>query len=766
MQANDTDRARDALNAIPPDLDRTAWVKAGMGFHASGGDFADFDQWSAQADSYNASAARATWRSFKAAPGGVGAGSLFGMAREHGWTERSASDRPAPRPPQAPRKAAAPERKPNPGQSPSEVWSRCEQATQAHGYIEAKRAAGVPLDTVRVLPAGDGLRIAGQNMAGALVVPAYAPDGALQRLQLIPPPGAGKKLNLPGAPMAGASFTVGDVVPGGVVYLCEGVGAAWACWQATGATAVVCFGWGNVARVAADLRQRDASARLVLVPDVGKEQDAEKIAREVGAAVAAMPEGEADNFDANDLAQRDGYDLLAALLEHASEPAKPVPLLKPVSVFDVLTNPSPPPAFVWDGYLPRGVVALFGAHGGTGKSTIALMLAVATVTGRPLFGVPTEESAAVFVSLEDGASIVRHRLAGICRAWGIDPMTLHERLHVVDGTENPELYSAEGKGAGDVTSAYVELVRLVQSTGAGLVVVDNASDSFGGDEINRRQVRAFMRSLGQVARLTDCAVCLLAHVDKTTSRAGKPMNGEGYSGSTAWHNSARSRLFMTRADDGLLTLEHQKSNLGKRCEPVTLVWPEGGLPMLASDAPDYSALDGRMQGRADDGAAAALLVLIAEFEGREQFCSPAVTSRNHPYALLKSEPAFQRLKLRQDDVKRIVNQCQRAGWIEPIEYRTPDRKPHQRWTVTASGCAFCGLPAPTAPTAPTTEDGADMNMAQGGAPTAPTCRGGTGGERAHEDGAEQGSLSGAETLPTDATSRDVGTPLEQGANHA
>ncbi len=189
------------------------------------------------------------------------------------------------------------------------------------------------------------------------------------------------------------------------------------------------------------------------------------------------------------------------------------PLLKPVSVGDVLTHPAPPPAFVWDDYLPRGVVALFGAHGGTGKSTIALMLAVATVTGRPLFGVATEQSPAVFVSLEDGARIVRHRLAGICRAWGIDPMALGG-LHIVDGTENPELFAADNRSAGDVTSTYLELSRLVQATGAGLVVVDNASDSFGGDEINRRQVRAFMRSLGQVARLTDCAVCLLAHVGR------------------------------------------------------------------------------------------------------------------------------------------------------------------------------------------------------------------------------------------------------------
>ena len=219
------------------------------------------------------------------------------------------------------------------------------------------------------------------------------------------------------------------------------------------------------------------------------------------------------------------------------------------------------------------------------------------------------------------------------------------------------------------------------------------------------------------------------HVDKTTSRNRKAEGGEGYSGSTAWHNSARSRLVMTRADDGLLTLQHQKSNHGKKHNPMTLVWPENGLPMLSSESSNHCSLDGQIQGRADDKAAAALLSLIAEFAGRGQFCSPAVTSRNHPYLMLKSEPAFQRLNLRQDDVKRIVNQCQRAGWIESLEYRTPDRKPHQRWTVTASGCAFAGLPAPTAPT---TADGAPVSMAQGGAPTAPTCVGGTGGESAHD----------------------------------
>ena len=271
----DTAKAIEALHAIPPDLPRDEWVKVGMGAHAAGVDFDTFDAWSASAGNYDAAASRNTWRSIK--PGkGVGAGTLYRVAAEHGW--RMGEGKPQKRPMRAPRKAAESPRKPAQSMRPAEVWNRCEPATFAHPYINAKAAAGVPLDDLRVVPAGDALRIAGKSMAGALVVPSYGPQG-LQSLQLIPPPGAGKKLNLPGAPMAGASFTVGDVVQDAPVYLCEGIGTAWACWQANGQPAVVCFGWGNVGKVAAELRQRDAASRLVLVPDVGKEADAAKCRR-------------------------------------------------------------------------------------------------------------------------------------------------------------------------------------------------------------------------------------------------------------------------------------------------------------------------------------------------------------------------------------------------------------------------------------------------------------------------------------------------------
>lgn len=724
MMATDTERARAALQSIPPDLPRDEWVRAGMAAHAAGLDFDTFNDWSAQAGNYDARAARDTWRSFK--PGkGVGAGTLHRMAAEHGHQQE--------RPAKAIKRAAVPPPAPRPGMAPADVWARCEPATWAHGYIERKAAAGVPLDNLRVVPAGDALRIGGDSMAGALAVPAYAADGTLQSLQLIPP--QGKKMNLPGAPMAGASFTVGTP-DAGPLYLVEGIGQAWACWQATGRAAVCCFGWGNVGTVAKQLRQRDASARLTLVPDAGKEPQAESIARELGCSVAFMPEGEANNFDANDLAQRDGADVLAALLDNAQS-FKPEPLLTPVDVAGVLTRPSPPPRFVWDGYCPRGVVTLLGAHGGTGKSTIALMLAAAVATGRELFGIATDAAPVVFASFEDGAHIVRHRLAHICQCWGINPAEL-DGLHIVDGTANPELFACEGRGPGDVTPAYGELLALVQQTGAGLVIVDNASDAYGGDEIQRRQVRAFMRALAVIAREGDAAVLLLAHVDKGTSRKERS-DTEGYSGSTAWHNSARSRIFMSR-DDGLLTLAHQKNQFGKMRDNLVLQWPEGGLPEAASSNP----FSERLQGRADDERAAALLRLIVEFEGREQYCSPALFARNNVHALLKSEPAFLALKLRADDTRRIVNQCQRAGWLEVLDYRSPDRKERQRWAVTQTGRDFINLPAPTAPTAPTYEDGA---QGAGGAPTAPTYVGGMGDSARTNEGASAGAEAGL-TAPT------------------
>jgi hypothetical protein len=413
----------------------------------------------------------------------------------------------------------------------------------------------------------------------------------------------------------------------------------------------------------------------------------------------------------------------------ASTPA-PRPTFALVPIADLHHTEPPPPAYAWEGLAPLGFVTLFAAHGGAGKSLIALMLCVATALGLPLFGIPTRKGKAVFYSGEDGAGLLRHRLRTACRGMGVSVSDLDGRLFILDATdEDPTLFAevtTAGRKEGVPTPTYERLREfLTDHQDVRLLVVDNASDAFDASEIDRSRVRGFMRALARIAKEREAAVLLLAHVDKGTSR-GERAGSEGYSGSTAWNNSARSRLFMRRDTDGALLIEQQKHNLGRLREPLRLLWPEGGLPQ--ADEP----LGPVVQGIADRAQEKALLRLIGEFTGRGEYISPAPTSPNNAARLLGREPSYPRGK--PGHVFDLLRKAERAGHLERATYKGADRKPRERWELTAAGREFAGLPAATAATAATTHDTAS------GAATAEPCgdcgnfaAGGYGGESAHTE---------------------------------
>ena len=491
---SDTARALDALHSIPPDLPRDHWVRAGMAAQAAGLDFDAFDRWSAPAPNYKATDCRDAWRSFK--PGkGITAATLFSMAKSHGWC--NGHDQP-----KAPAKAAAkpvePPRKPVAGAGPAEVWARSEPATNQHPYVVKKRAAGVPLDGLRVLPAGDQLRIGGEPMAGALVVPAYGSDGTLQSLQLIPP--EGKKMNLPGAPMAGASHTVGTIAPGLPVYIVEGLASGWASWQATEHAAVCCFGWGNVAKIAAALRQRDPSAKLVICPDRGKEIDARKIALDVGAAVAEMPEGEPSNFDASDLALRDGLDALELLLEAATAPPRPPPRYKLLGSADLAALPP----LVWRirGVLPAvGLAAKYGPSG-CGKSFLALDMAAAIAEGCRWFDCRVVAAPVVYAALEGEAGFKLRVQAWEAHKGRKLPADLHMVLQPFKLTEPQDVR---------------DLAAVVPA--AAVVFLDTLNRAAPtADENSSRDMGEILEAAKQLQTMTGGLVVLIHHTGKDATK--------------------------------------------------------------------------------------------------------------------------------------------------------------------------------------------------------------------------------------------------------
>lgn len=499
---NEIDRAREALFAIPSDCDREEWVTLGMAAKAAGLGFEDFHNWSSGAANYESERdVAATWKSFKA-EGGVTPKTLFKAAIEHGYRPNSVLESTKKCATKAPKSPA--ERRNV--LSAGNVWARCEVAPAEHPYIVAKQGRA---DGVRVVPKDDALMIRGERMAGWLVVPVLNDDAEVSSLQFIAPPDVAKemkakgvpgKLNLPGAPMAGV-FVVGDLEPQGTAYLVEGIGTAWACWKASGRAAVVCFGWGMLKARAVELRERYPTASLVIVPDVGKEGEADDIARAVAGKVAPMPGGWDKNSDVCDLGLRDGFDVVEALLSNAKEPPAPEPRYKLLTSADL--RALPPLAWRIRGVMPaEGLASIYGPSA-SGKSFLALDMAAAIASGRNWFGFRVTRAPVVYCALEGEAGL-RKRV----QAWETDTGQQIPARIVLQPFKLTEPQDVQ------------DLAAAVLSAGAGTVtIVDTLNRAAPtADENSSRDMGAILEAAKALQRLTGGLVILVHHTGKDAAK--------------------------------------------------------------------------------------------------------------------------------------------------------------------------------------------------------------------------------------------------------
>jgi hypothetical protein len=364
--------------------------------------------------------------------------------------------------------------------------------------------------------------------------------------------------------------------------------------------------------------------------------------------------------------------------------------LRPVEVARMMDATLAPPRFVVADWIPRGVLTLLGAHGGSGKSLLALTLCAHVTQGRAFGDLDVSPGRALFVSLEDAGDVVLHRLRRIVEAFGLNPSTVAQRLTVLDGSEADAALASEFAHDGVRMIGPTPTMHAVADAAPGhdFIVIDNASDAFGGNENDRRQVRAFVRALARIAKDADAGLLLLAHVDKAAAKFGA--NGNAYSGSTAWNNSARSRLAMT-GEDGGVEVAHEKANFGRVRAPLRLTWSDAGVLVPAGAGADQSAA----QAESDAADAVAVLAAIADAER-----SGAVvgTGRTGPattrHALLTFPDLPKHLRGSGKDSKErfwaAVTRCQREGWIEGRNHTGPSRNQREVFAVTAAGASVLG----------------------------------------------------------------------------
>jgi hypothetical protein len=356
---------------------------------------------------------------------------------------------------------------------------------------------------------------------------------------------------------------------------------------------------------------------------------------------------------------------------------------------DTAGAPRQPLRWLWAGYIPDRKVTRLDADGGAGKSFVVLMLAVCVALGLPFFGIPTERRRVVFFSAEDDEDDLRRRLEWICQRLGVDPAELRGWLHIADATEgDPVLFTrrrVEGIEQGATTRAYAELRDWLRTIEGGpLLIVDNASDVFDGDEINRAQQRGFVRALVALVKRSGGAVLVLGHVDKVTARAGAKAQGSAnYSGSTAVNNSVRSRIFMVRDDDrGVIELHHEKCNLGPRQPVLLLRWAKDDIPRRLDPADEQRQ-------RSDPSRFVPLLrelARVVDAGGVVRVGNAAAESvRNVIGPTLVQAGAIRG----EGEALRLMNAAAAAGLVAGGSYRNPNtRKDVPAWVLTPAGRAL------------------------------------------------------------------------------
>lgn len=391
-------------------------------------------------------------------------------------------------------------------------------------------------------------------------------------------------------------------------------------------------------------------------------------------ACLTMPEVEEITFAP---AVKDDADPVVVPIRPASPPPATVlpwlqPLASPQGADQVAGAPNPSPApptsldrcvvdlkryiapdtvhsHIVEKWLPEGEVTLCAGHGGAGKSYFALIVAVHVALGRPLALLKVTQRRVLFFSAEDDADELLRRLARICRVLGVNQSELEGWLHLLDVSDlDPTLYrpALNGSSQTQTMERLDELVQYVQRHNIGLTVIDNASDTYDGKEIERAQVRAFIRGLRQKIARPNRAVLLLAHVSKSAAvnkRNGHAEN-EDYSGSTAWHNSVRSRLSLDSEKDGRIIIKHMKANKGPKAADVQFEWRDGApIPADATDLPGAqltAAAHREAQERQDQADKAALLALVKDFDRRGERLPTTGQGPANTFKTLKSCPTF------------------------------------------------------------------------------------------------------------------------------
>jgi DNA polymerase len=243
------------------------------------------------------------------------------------------------------------------------------------------------------------------------------------------------------------------------------------------------------------------------------------------------------------------HDDIEDWLKLGSEPAKLLEICREIPAEGFITagpytlqREESIPAWQWlyGRHLLRGEVAGTAAMGGTGKSTLSIVEALAMVSGQPLLGLEVPAPLrVVLINLEDTRNTMDKRIAAAMRYYGSTAADIGDRLIVIAKGEL-KIKVARQLRSGDVERDEVvikALTTLMVDHRADVLSIDSFIRTHRVNENDNSAVQEVVECFEDIATAAHCAVHLWHH---TRKGGGERATIENARGAIAFVDACRS----------------------------------------------------------------------------------------------------------------------------------------------------------------------------------------------------------------------------------
>jgi hypothetical protein len=230
----------------------------------------------------------------------------------------------------------------------------------------------------------------------------------------------------------------------------------------------------------------------------------------------------------------------------------------------------PPYEWLYGRHLLRGEVSMTCASGGTGKSALSIVEALAQASGRDLLGINVPKPIRVgVINLEDDSNTMNKRVAAAMKYYKLKPSDIGGRLFMLGKEEVVVRIAKSEHFAVQIVEPQVQgLINIIRERKIDIISIDLFVLTHGVNENDNSAIRDVVKAYDRVAFEAQCSVHLWHHNRKAN---GAETSTDSVRGASSFVDACRSVRMLERmsAEEALkhdikLPNEHFREFSGKR----------------------------------------------------------------------------------------------------------------------------------------------------------------------------------------------------------